>query len=355
MKAKYRHFGCRITDDSTYKGMNVLFMENELIKIGILLDKGADLFQFIYKPKDIDFLWKSPLGIQNPHRFKESIASDSGSFLDNYHGGWQEIFPGGGPYVYQGAEIGLHGEVTQLGWDYTILEDEPENVKIKLTVDCVRTPFRIEKTIHLKSQNPSVYIEEKITNLSSQDLNIMWGQHPSFGAPFLEKGNRLFLDAKRAMVHKPQFMSSGIFKPGVEFDWPILKTGGKAVDLSVIGGSSDGYGDMIYIRELVKGWYACINPESQVGFGLAWPKEIYPYIWYWLVYGMSPGYPWWNRTYCVALEPWTSYPNSFDDAVENGTIRKILGNETITIPITAVAISGLETVSEIDISGSVKR
>ncbi len=70
----------------------------------------------------------------------------------------------------------------------------------------------------------------------------------------------------------------------------------------------------MYIKELAEGWYACIDPDTQLGFGLAWPKEIYPYLWFWLVYGKSPGYPWWDRTYCIALEPWTSYPNRFDEA-----------------------------------------
>ncbi len=355
MKAKYRHYGCRITDDSTYKGMNVLFMENEVIKIGILLDKGADLFQFIYKPKDVDFLWKSPNGLLNPHKYKDTIAAQSGTFLDNYHGGWQDIFPGGGPYLYQGAEIGLHGEVTQLGWEYSILEDEPEAIKVKLEVDCVRTPFHIEKTISIKGQDPSVYMEEKITNRSTQDLKVMWGQHPALGAPFLKKGNKLFLNAKKAMVHKPRFMESGIFEPGMEFDWPLIKMDEKVVDLSVIGDKYAGYGDMVYIKELMEGWYACIDPESQLGFGLAWPKEIFPYLWFWLVYGKSPGYPWWDRTYCVALEPWTSYPNNFEEAMKNHTVTTIRGNETITIPFTAVAISGVESVSGIDLSGIIKK
>ena len=183
----------------------------------------------------------------------------------------------------------------------------------------------------------------------------MWGQHPAFGAPFLKKGNKLFLDAKKAIVHKPRFMESGIFEPGKEFDWPLIKTDEKEIDLSEIGDDSYGYGDMVYIRELMDGWYACIDPEEKLGFGLVWPKEIFPYIWFWLVYGKSQGYPWWDRTYCVALEPWTSYPNSFDEAVKNHTIKTIRGNETLTIPLTAVAISGVESVSGIDLSGTIKK
>lgn len=244
--------------------------------------------------------------------------------------------------------------MTQLGWEYSILEDEPDYIRVKLEVDCIRTPFHIEKTICIKSRNPAVFIEEKITNLSKQNLNIMWGQHPAFGAPFLKKGTRLFLDAKKAVVHKPKFMESGIFTPGREFDWPIIKSDGREIDLSVIGDETSGYGDLVYIKELAGGWYACIDPEARLGFGLAWPKEIFPYLWFWLVYGKSPGYPWWDRACCIALEPWTSYPNCFEEALGNQTVPVIQGNETITIPLTAVAISGVESISGIDLSGIIK-
>ena len=37
-----RKTGCRISLDYMYRGMRVAFMENETLRVGILLDKGAD-------------------------------------------------------------------------------------------------------------------------------------------------------------------------------------------------------------------------------------------------------------------------------------------------------------------------
>ncbi len=353
MKAQNRHYGCRITDELIYKGMNTVFMENEVIKVGILVDKGADIFQLIHKQSDTDFLWKSPNGITTPSKYRETIASGTGSFLDHYHGGWQDIFPGGGPATYKGAEIGLHGEVTQLGWEYTIITDTAESIKVAFSVNCIRTPFHIEKTIELKANDPAVYIIEKITNLSKEDLEFMWGQHPAIGAPFLKKGVKLMIPAEKGIVHSPQFMASGIFEPGQEFDWPIIKKGNEQIDLSVVSGEDAGYGDMIYIKDLKEGWYAIVDQEKQLGFGLAWPKEIFSCIWFWFVYGQSPGYPWWNRTYCLALEPWTSAPNDLEKAIEQNTTFKIKGGENITIPLTAVVIINANKVNNIEINGTV--
>lgn len=86
-----RKQGCRLSLDYTYKGMRVAFLENELIRVGVLLDKGADIFEFTYKPHDIDFLWQSPIPMRSP--FVATSALAEGNFHDYYYGGWQEVLP----------------------------------------------------------------------------------------------------------------------------------------------------------------------------------------------------------------------------------------------------------------------
>jgi hypothetical protein len=351
--AQYRHYASRITDDLLYKGMRTLFLENDLIRVGILLDKGADIFQFIYKPTDTDFLWCSPLGLISPARVNPTRSSASGPFLDTYHGGWQEILPGGGPADYRGAELGLHGEVTHLGWDYEILEDIPESIAVRLHVDCIRTPLCLERTLRLRLGSPTLFIEEKVTNLSPEPQDFMWGHHPAFGAPFLKEGVRLFLPSANAQVHSPKFMASGIFEPGIEFIWPIVQSGEKTIDLSYVPGPDAGYGDLIYLKDLSAGWYAVLDPERKIGFGLSWPLEVFPYLWFWLVYGRASGYPWWDRAYVVALEPWTSIPNNLNEATKAGTTIHLKGGGILTVSFTASAIVGRDTVNGIDLDGTV--
>ena len=57
---------CSITDDWTYKGMRVIWLENDLLKIGILADRGSDIFEFKYKPLNIDLMLRLSKGITNP-------------------------------------------------------------------------------------------------------------------------------------------------------------------------------------------------------------------------------------------------------------------------------------------------
>ena len=51
---------CKISDDWAYKGMKVIFLENECLRIGILAGRGSDIFEFKYKPFDLDFLLRLP-------------------------------------------------------------------------------------------------------------------------------------------------------------------------------------------------------------------------------------------------------------------------------------------------------
>jgi hypothetical protein len=98
------------------QGQRVLFLENELLRVGVLLDKGADIFQFLHKPSDTEFMLHTPHGRRPPA--VQSIASSWGSFLDYYQDGWQEILPNGGPACScKGVEFGLHGEVSTASWD----------------------------------------------------------------------------------------------------------------------------------------------------------------------------------------------------------------------------------------------
>lgn len=351
--AAYRHYGCRIVDDLVYKGMRVLFVENELIRVGVLLDKGGDIFEFRHKPTDTDFLWRSPRGLADPRRYVPTAYASSGPFLDAYHGGWQEIFPGGGPAEYRGAELGLHGEVTHLAWDYEILEDAPDRVRVRLSVECVRTPFRLERTMGVDAGKPALFLEERVTNLSPEPQEFMWGHHPSFGPPFLRPGVRVFVPAAEAEVHEPRFAQSGILPAGATFAWPVAEADGRALDLSVVPDPGAAFAELLYLKGLSSGWYAVLDPDRRLGIGLAWPREVFPYVWFWLVYGRAPGYPWWDRIYTIALEPWTSIPNRLDLARERGTVATVGGGETRAASLCAVAIAGREAVRGIALDGTV--
>ncbi len=44
-----RNYGCRVSDDWMFRGLKTVVMENEVLRIFILADKGADIYQFVHK------------------------------------------------------------------------------------------------------------------------------------------------------------------------------------------------------------------------------------------------------------------------------------------------------------------
>jgi D-hexose-6-phosphate mutarotase len=61
------------------------------------------------------------------------------------------------PLLLPGARFGQHGEVSNLPWDYQIVEDDERAVAVRFSVRTQKTPFRLEKTLRLRS-GESVFV-----------------------------------------------------------------------------------------------------------------------------------------------------------------------------------------------------
>ena len=354
-----RNHGCRISDAWHLVGMRTIILENELLRVVVLLDKGSDIIEFRYKPLDLDLLYFAPNGLHNPRHFTPSAPSTA-PFLDYFSGGWNEILPNGGPHVnYKGAELGQHGEISLIPWEYAILEDHPDRVAVRMWVRPLRTPFFLEKTLSIEPGRAVLVIEERLTNEGGEPLQLMWGQHIAFGRPFLDEGAVIDAPARKFMVHEelPGYEPRR-FQPGTTGAWPVVSSpDGTPADASQVPayGSTPAQ-EMAYLAELSEGWYAITNPTRQVGFGLHFDPSLFRYIWYWQQLGdIARGYPWWGRTHTAALEPWTSYPtNGLNEAIDNGTAITLPPGEEIKTRLSAVAYEGYEGVSAITADGEVK-
>ncbi len=354
-----RNHGCRVSDAWTVLGMRAIILENELLRVTVLADKGSDIVEFRYKPQDLDVLFSAPGGLRNPNRGLVSAPS-AGPFLDYFSGGWNEVLPNGGPLAsYKGADLGQHGEISLIPWEYAIPEDTPALVAVRLWVRPIRTPFFLQKTLSMVPGRAALWIEERLVNEGGETLPFMWGQHIAFGRPFLDEGAVIDAPAKRLIVHEamPGYEPRR-FQPGAVAGWPeVPAPDGAVADASLV----PAYGaaqaqEMAYLAELQDGWYAITNPERRVGFGLRFDHQLYRYIWYWQQLGdVAGGYPWWGRTHTAALEPWTSYPtNGLNEAIANGTAMALAPGQVVETRLCAVVYAGLSRVGEITAGGEVR-
>jgi hypothetical protein len=348
-----RNFGCRVTEFS-YKGLRSLSLENELLRVSILADKGSDIYEFNFKPLDVDFMWRSPWGVRNPAHYVATTHTAVSSFLDFYEGGWQDCFPtGGNPAEYRGFTFGAHGETPTLPWDYRIEDDSPERISVRFSVRTVRTPFYIEKLVSLERGKPVLVIEEKITNEGRMRMELMWGQHPALGPPFID--DTCVIDLPSGRVHATELAPNTRFRDGVH-SWPIVP--GKydeSIDLRHVASAEADTSDTLRLDALPEGWYAITNTSRQVGFGMCWPLEVFPVLWFWQVYGGAYGPPWYGRNYNIALEPFSCVELTLPDAIQAGTAHLLEPGESLQARFLAVAYTGKAGITRVTPEGEVLR
>lgn len=330
---------CLLTEISM-NGMRGLFLENDRIKVGVLVDRGSDIFEFRYKPKDIDFLLRLPKGIRNPQTDFSQIRNTKSQFEDYYYGGWQVCLPNSPAFNYRGAELGQHGEVALIPWKLEIVKQTSENLTIKVSAEPLRFPVRIERTLSLKKGSDSLFIQEEVTNTSKVSVDVMWGQHIAFGLPFLAEGveiksNALTMETEEAMPENHRF------KRGETYQWPQAKgKKGEPDDASLVSQKgAEEYSDLCYLEGYDKeAFFSIKNHAQNVGFGLTWDGSLFKNLWMWQERNATKDFPWWGDCYTVALEPWTSkWTDQPEKAIENNEWLSIDGGASIKTTLTASA------------------
>ena len=348
-----RNYGCRITE-LVLEGHRCVALENEKLRVTIIADKGTDIYEFLYKPRDVDLMWRSWTGLRPRAHFVPSSPRAEGAHMDYYEGGWQELFPNcGGLSVHQGGEIGQHGEVLLLPWRYTITRDEPSEIEVRFEVRTVRTPFHLVKTVSLRRNEAVLRIHERVTNESGQEVNFTWGHHPALGWPFVDESCRVDLPACRIRTFGDFTPATSRLAPDQTSEWPLAEgVDGEQVDLSRIPGPDAAASDMVFLEGIADGWYAVTNTRLGIGFAMRYPADVYKQLWYWQVYRGGRDYPWWSATYNIALEPCATLP-MLSHAVARGEALSLAAGETTEIKLLAIAFEGSRPVTSVSPDGRV--
>ncbi|MCX7598880.1 MAG: aldose 1-epimerase [Armatimonadetes bacterium] len=348
-----RSFGCRVSNEYAWRGLRLLLMENELVRVAVLLDKGADIVEFRYKPRDVDFLWHSPTPLVWGRADRETVGLGEGPFADYYEGCWQEVLPNAGRWCdWRGAQFGLHGEVWALPWGCRIVEDAPHAVEVQLTVSCRRMPLRLVRRMRLESEKPALFMSEVVANESPVEIAFMWGHHPAYGEPFLGPGCRIYAPRCQVVVDDGVGEQSR-FSPGVRFPWPAGPgRDGAVVDISRVAAREACLDEMYYLYDLAEPWYALANEDLGVSLGLCWTGSAFRCLWYWACLGGGFGWPSWGRFYAIALEPMSSYPAILTRAIEAGTELRLGPGASMTERLTVSAAEVGGHVAGVDLDGT---
>jgi hypothetical protein len=316
-----RNFGCRVRE-IVYRGHRCVTMENERLRVLVVADKGADLLELLYKPLDLELLWRSYHGLRREGIDRASSPLAVGPFREQFAGGWFEMLPNGPePSMHRGAAFGFHGEATLLPWDYRIVVDDPDRIVVTFSVRLVRMPIHVEKTLTLDRGSSTLLIDERLVCEAAHPLEVLWGQHPTFGWPFLEAGCRVFLPPCVAHVAAEPPLGHRL-RPNQEAPWSHLEgVDGSPIDVSIVPGPDSRSHDFVRLDDLADGWYAITNPHQRVGFALRWDRALFPTLGFWQVLRGGPDYPWYGQPYLIALEPACDLPSLASAAARGTAIR----------------------------------
>ena len=80
-----RNWGARITE-AVIQGMRMVLLENEVLRVGVNLDRGTKIWQFCHKPTDMDFCPIAPWGVTD-RNLPLHAPDPLQAFQDSYPGG----------------------------------------------------------------------------------------------------------------------------------------------------------------------------------------------------------------------------------------------------------------------------
>ena len=349
-------FGARADDGWTYRGIDTVVVENEWLRAVILAGKGGDVFSLVFKPTDTEFLWRTPNGVTDPRSRAPTTGDGDSLWLDGYEGGWQSVFPNGGdPSRLGGAGLGLHAESSLLPWDCSISADGPDLAEVTLRVRLQRTPITAHRTIGLQAASPVLRVRETLLNTGTEPLPISYGQHITFGAPFLSEHCRIDLPGGVVRTHPVSWSPGNRLAPGARAPWPEGPLqDGTCARLDRIPAPGAGIEDQAYIDDLRDGWYAVTSSRLGVGLAVRYPREIFRHLWYWQVFNGPFRYPWWGRTYNIGLEPFTSATNrGIEAAIQDASALMLEPAQPLVCELHLAAFRSQAGVAGVDPEGHV--
>jgi len=86
---------------------------------------------------------------------------------------------------------------------------------------------------------------------------------------------------------------------------------------------------------------------------LVWPKEIFPYAWFWQELCASSGHPWYRGVYVMAIEPFSGIPGQGLVAAmeKTGSHRTLAAGDTVAAELRAVFYESTTGVEYIEADG----
>jgi galactose mutarotase-like enzyme len=277
-----------------------LALSTDELRVVLRPQKGADIVSIEHRPTATGMLFTAPWS-GAPTEARHAPDSFS-AWVRAYSGGWQVLLPNaGGACVERGVEWGFHGEAAMVPWT---VEDRTAT-GARLRVALLTAPIEIERELELDAGR--LRIRESLTNVGADPVEVMWGHHPTFGAPFLDGSCTIELDAEKFIADDQG--PGTVFAPAASGAWPaVTGNAGGVCDLSLVPGAGEPRAVFGYLSGFRTPEYTITNHRLGLSATLRWDGETFPYAWFWQEIHATRDFPWFGRAYATAIEPQTTIP-----------------------------------------------
>jgi len=303
-----------------YRDFEVIFLENEHLRVGVLPQIGAKIFQMVDKRLDADLLFHHPRVEERTPVF--------GANVDNWwSGGIDDAFPTGHPCLVDGEELPFLGELWSMAWDW----EQVSSNSVRFTRTGVITPFRMTRTMTLQPGDHFVTINYTLENLGTVAFPYLWGIHPAVP---IGRRTRIHVPASRGIYGDGTGLAGTdeeVIGPGGEVEWPSPSVGELPIEPS-------GTWHHVYLTDVEQGWLAVTDEVTTSGFAMTFSREDFPSVHLWIVDGG------WRGLRCAVVEPWSGYPARLDQAISGGHARELGAGSKVDTEVRIIAFEAQETI-----------
>jgi galactose mutarotase-like enzyme len=270
-------------------------LESDKLFVDVLPENGGDILSIIDRASGVDLLWKAPWGT----KLEADAASTSGDrWLAGAWGGWQLLLPNTGDEAQEaGQRWGFHGEAGLREWTVkaaTIAD-------LDLAVELETAPLDVRRAYRVRG--PGLSVETTVRNRSTEPVEFLWGEHPTFGEAFAA-GATLEIGAGTVAVERAEDVG---LVAGDRVTWPgRAELGDRSLDRLPTG--SPGRFLFAFLDDLSEGTYRVSNARLGLSAIVSWPLEVFPCVWLWEEIRATSAAPWNGEAYAVGIEPQTAYP-----------------------------------------------
>jgi hypothetical protein len=318
----------------TVNGLRAIQLENRLLRVVVLPEAGAKIWQIVYKPLDAALLWNRP-------GMGPASQSLGAVYDDVWSGGWDELFPNDEAAMLDGGSLPDHGELWTGNWDAVPFQ-EAGAAGVRLSYSTPISSFRVEKRLLLKPETATLEIHYRLTNRGAAPFPFLFKLHPAFA---VSAAHRIDFPPMR-VVREPEFPGTLAEAP-LSFPWPNAPMGERTQDLRQVPDASSGAVHFFYGAGLASGWCGVTNRAARLAAALRFDPEIFSSCWLFATHGG------WNDLNVAVPEPATGYPFRMQSMIEEGRARWLAPGESLETTVLFSAQQGIASIGGVEADGRI--